>query len=105
MNAPNLWQQLIIAFVALASLPAVITLLIKLRIFPLVAFWLIVDSFEGWAQANEILCIWLFAACIAYPVLVWGFKLFRWWHEEQQCKQAMLSSAIPWYEVETGQDK
>lgn len=105
MNAPNLWQQLFIAFVALASLPAVIALLIKLRVFPLVAFWLIVDSFEGWAQANETLCIWLFVAFIAYPVLVWGFKLFRWWHEEQQWKQAMLSSAIPWYEVLPGQDK
>lgn len=105
MNAPNLWQQLLIAFVALASLPAVIALLIKLRVFPLVAFWLIVDSFKGWAQANETLCRCLFVAFIAYPVLVWGFKLFRWWHEEQQRKQAMLSNAIPWYAVSPGQDQ
>lgn len=105
MNAPNLWQQLLIAFIAIVSLPAVITLLIKLRVFPLVALWLIVDSFEEWALANETLCLWLFVAFVAYPVLSWGFKLFRWWYEEQQCKQAMLSSAIPWYEVETGQDQ
>ena len=65
MNAPNLWQQLFIAFVALASLPALIALLIKLRVFPLVAFWLIVDIFEGWAQANETMCICLFVAFIA----------------------------------------
>lgn len=101
MNAPSLWMQLLIAFVAIAALPAVTALLIKLRVFPLVALWLIVDSFEEWALANETVCLWLFVAFIAYPVLSWGFKLFRWWHEEQQCKQAMLSSAIPWYEVET----
>lgn len=105
MNAPILWQQLLIAFIAFVSLPAVIALLVKLRVFPLVAFLLIVHSFEGWAQTNETLCLWLFVAFIAYPVLVWGFKLFRWWHEEQQCKQAMLSSAIPWYAVSLRQDQ
>ena len=99
MNAPSLWIQLIIAFIAIISLPTVIVLLIKLRVFPLVVYWLVVDSFEGWAQSNESLCVWIFTACIAYPVLVWGFKLFHWWREEQQCKMAMLDSAIPWYEL------
>lgn len=105
MNAPNLWQQLLIAFVAISALPAVIALLIKLRVFPLVAFWLVVDSFEEWALANESMCRWIFIACIAYPVLVWSFKIFRWWREEQRCRQAMLANAIPWYELALEQDQ
>ena len=99
MNAPNLWQQLIIAVIAIALLPTVIALLIKLRVFPLVALWLIVDSFEEWAQANETLCTWLFVAFIAYPVIVWSVKFIRWWKEEQRLKYQMLATAIPWYEL------
>ena len=91
MNAPNLWQQLLIAFIAIVSLPAVITLLIKLRVFPLVALWLIVDSFEEWALANETLCLWLFVAFVAYPVLSWGL---RW-------KALLVCTAVPHTTSET----
>ena len=94
MNAPNMWQQLLIAVVAFAALPAVVALLIKLRVFPLVVFWLVADSYEEWVMANETMCRWIFIACIVYPILVWAFKIYRWWREEQQCKMAMLARAI-----------
>ena len=105
MGAPSLWVQILIAFFAIAALPFIIALLIKLRVFPLVAFLLVVDSFEEWALANESMCKWILIACIAYPILAWGFKIFRWWREEQQCRQAMLASAIPWYELALEQDQ
>lgn len=96
MNVPSIWMQLIIAYVGFTLLPYIIALLIKLRVFPLVALWLVVDSFEEWALANGALCRWLFIAFIAYPVVVAIFKFVRWRIEERQLTNQILATAHYW---------
>lgn len=96
MNAPSIWMQLIIAYVGFTLLPYIIALLIKLRVFPLVSLWLVVDSFEEWALANGDLCRWLFIAFIAYPVIVAIFKFVCWRMEERQLTNQILATAHYW---------
>ncbi len=95
MNAPNIWQQLLIAFLAVASIPAVITLLGKTHLLPLAVYLLTAYSFPLWASDNPILSTALLIACILYPVLVWGGKVFHWWQTEQQLRDRLLATATP----------
>ena len=45
MNAPNLWLQLLIAFLGVVSIPAVITILGKIHLLPLAVYLLAAHSF------------------------------------------------------------
>ena len=95
MNAPNLWQQLLIAFFAIASLPAIITLLGKSHLLPLAVYLLVAYSFPLWVSDNPLVSTTLLIVSILYPVLVWGGKAVQWWQEEQRIRGKMLATAIP----------
>ena len=100
MNAPNLWQQLLIAFFAIASLPAIITLLGKSHLLPLAVYLLVAYSFPLWVSNNPLIStIWLILS-ILYPVLVWGGKAAQWWQEEQQLRGRLFATATPMNSVE-----
>ncbi len=100
MNAPNIWQQLLIAFLAVASLPAVITLLGKIHLLPLAVYLLAAYSFPLWASNNPLASTTLLIICILYPVLVWGGKAVQWWQEEHQLRGRLLATATPLNSVE-----
>lgn len=95
MNAPTLWQQLLIAFIAIALTPTVIAILAKLRILPITVYLLVADSFPNLIADHKKLCLVLFVAFVAYPVLMWGRKLFRLWQEEREAREYLLATAIP----------
>ena len=95
MNAPNLWQQLLIAFLAIASIPAVITLLGKLHLLPLAICLLAAYCFPLWVSDNPVLSTILLIVSILYPVLVWGSKVVQWWQEEQYLRGRLLATATP----------
>lgn len=95
MNAPNLWQQLLIAFLAIASIPAVITLLGKIHLLPLAIYLLAAYSFPLWVSDNMALSTILLILCVLYPVLVWGGKAVQWWQEEQYIRGRLLATATP----------
>ncbi len=95
MNAPTLWQMVILALLFIASIPYILVLLAKLRILPLTVFLLVADSFGQWAAENRILCIILFALCVLYPVLTVVWKIVRWRQEEEAAKAYLLASARP----------
>ena len=95
MNAPNMWQQLLIACMAIASIPAVITLLGRIHLLPLAVYLLAAYSFPLWVSDNPALSIILLTVCILYPVSVWGSKVIRWWQEEQYIRGRLLATATP----------
>ena len=95
MNAPTLWQQLLIACIAFSLLPTVIAILAKLRILPITVYLLVADSFPELIADHKKLCLVLFVTFVAYPVLVWGWKLFRMWQEEKEAREYLLATAIP----------
>ena len=95
MNAPNLWLQLLIAFLGVASLPAVIMILGKIHLLPLAVYLLAANSFPVWASDNPLVCTTLLIVSILYPVLVWGGKAVQWWQEEQCIRGKMLATATP----------
>ena len=95
MNAPNLWQQLLIAFFAIVSIPAIITLLGKSHLLSLAVYLLVANSFPLWVSNNPLIStIWLILS-ILYPVLVWGGKAVQWWQEEQCIRGKLLATATP----------
>ena len=95
MNAPNLWQQLLIAFFAIASLPAIITLLGKSHLLPLAVYLLAAYSFPLWVSDNPLVSTALLILTVLYPVLVWGGKAVQWWQEEQYLRGRLLATATP----------
>ncbi len=95
MNAPNLWQQLLIAFLAIVSIPAVITLLGKIHLLPLAICLLAAHCFPLWVSDNPVLSTILLIVSILYPVLVWGSKVVQWWQEEQYLRGRLLATATP----------
>ena len=95
MNAPNLWMQLLIAFLGVASIPAVISILGKIHLLPLAVYLLADYSFPLWASNNPIVSTTLLILSILYPVLVWGGKAVQWWQEEQCIRGKMLATATP----------
>ena len=95
MNAPNLWQQLLIAFLGIVSLPAVITILGKIHLLPLAVYLLAAYSFPLWVSDNPLVSTTLLIVSILYPVLVWGGKAVQWWQEEQYIRGKMLATATP----------
>ncbi|MBP3683842.1 MAG: hypothetical protein J6J12_02605 [Oscillospiraceae bacterium] len=95
MNAPNLWQQLLIAFLGIVSLPAVITILGKIHLLPLAVYLLAAYSFPLWVSDNPLVSTALLIATVLYPVLVWGGKAVQWWQEEQYLRGRLLATATP----------
>ena len=95
MNAPNLWQQLLIAFLGIVSLPAVITILGKIHLLPLAVYLLAAHSFPLWVSDNPLVSTTLLILSILYPVLVWGGKAVQWWQEEQYLRGRLLATATP----------
>ena len=95
MNAPNLWQQLLIAFLAVASIPAVIMILGKIHLLPLALYLLAAYSFPLWVRDNPVVSTVLLILCVLYPVLVWGGKVVQWWQEEQCIRGRLLATATP----------
>ena len=93
MNAPNLWLQLLIAFLGVASIPAVITILGKIHLLPLAVYLLADYSFPLWASNNPIVSTTLLILSILYPVLVWGGKVVQWWQGEQYLRGKLLATA------------
>lgn len=95
MNAPNLWQQLLIAFLGIVSLPAVITILGKIHLLPLAVYLLAAYSFPLWVSDNPLVSTALLIVTVLYPVLVWGGKAVQWWQEEQYLRGRLLATATP----------
>ena len=95
MNAPNLWMQLLIAFVVVALLPAVITILGKIHLLPLAVYLLAAYSFPLWVSDNRLVSTALLIVTVLYPVLVWGGKVVQWWQEEQYLRGRLLATATP----------
>lgn len=95
MNAPTLWQQLLIAFFGVASIPAVITILGKIHLLPLAVYLLAAHSFPLWVSDNPLVSTVLLIVTVLYPVLVWGGKAVQWWQEEQYLRGKLLATATP----------
>ncbi len=95
MNAPTLWQMVILALLFLASIPYILVLLAKLRILPLTVLLLIIDSFDQWAAENSSLCIILFILFVLYPILTVVMKTVRWRREELEARNYLLRTARP----------
>ncbi len=95
MNAPTLWQQLLIAALGIASIPYVIALLAKIRLLPLTIYLLSVNSFTTWAAEHRILCIVLFALSVLYPILTVIAKIRVWRREEIEARNYLLRTARP----------
>lgn len=95
MSAPPIWLQLLIALVAISLVPTVIAILAKLRILPITVYLLVADSFPELIADHKKLCLVLFVAFVAYPVLMWGRKLFQLWKEERDAREYLLATAVP----------
>ena len=95
MNAPNLWLQLLIALLGVASIPAVITILGKIHLLPLAVYLLAANSFPLWVSDNRLISTALLIVTVLYPVLVWGSKVVQWWQEEQYLRGRLLATATP----------
>ena len=95
MNAPNLWMQLLIAFLGVALLPAVITILGKIHLLPLAVYLLAAYSFPLWVSDNRLISTAALIVSVLYPVLVWGGKVAQWWQEEQYLRGRLLATATP----------
>ena len=95
MNAPNLWQQLLIAFLGIVSFPAVITILGKIHLLPLAVYLLAAYSFPVWVSDNPLVSTAVLIVTVLYPVLVWGGKAVQWWQEEQYLRGRLLATATP----------
>lgn len=95
MNAPNLWMQLLIAFVGVALLPAVITILGKIHLLPLAVYLLAAYSFPLWVSDHPLVSTALLIVTVLYPVLVWGSNAVQWWQEEQFIRGKLLATATP----------
>ena len=104
MKAPSLWVQLLIALLAIGSLPTVISLLAKIHLLPLVVSLLMTYGAPTWAAEHQkVLTIMLILSTL-YPLLVWGGRLYGWWQEEQYLRGKLLASATPLYSIEDTQD-
>lgn len=85
-------KQLLIVFLILAMLPLACRLLWRLRLLPLAVYLAATHLFfPTWAAEHELLRLGLFAACILFSVLSWGWKLHRRKQEQQFWETLILS--------------
>lgn len=105
MKAPSLWVQLLIALLAIGSLPTVISLLAKIHLLPLAVSLLMAYGAPTWAAEHQKILTIMLIISILYPLFVWGSKLYGWWKEEQYLRGKLLASATPFYSIEDIQDR
>ena len=76
-------QHLIVALVIL-SLPIVVRILWKLRLFPLGCYFVATKLlWPRWAESHQTVCILLFIACILFFAVTWIVHFVRKRREEQ----------------------
>lgn len=65
-------HQLLIVALVILSLPIVVRILWKLRLFPLGCYFVATTLFwPRWAEAHRTVCILLFIACILFFAVTW----------------------------------
>ena len=77
-------HQLLIVSLVILSLPIVVRILWKLRLFPLGCYFVATKLFwPRWAAAHKTACILIFIACVLFFVLCWTIRYIRQKREEQ----------------------
>ena len=77
-------HQLLIVALVILSLPIVVRILWKLRLFPLGCYFVATKLFwPRWAEAHRTVCILLFIACILFFSVTWIVHFVRKRREEQ----------------------
>ena len=77
-------HQLLIVALVILSLPIVVRILWKLRLFPLGCYFVATKLFwPRWAEAHRTVCILIFIACVLFFVLCWTIRYIRQKREEQ----------------------
>ena len=77
-------HQLLIVSLVILSLPIVVRILWKLRLFPLGCYFVATKLFwPRWATAHETICILLFIACILFFAVTWIVHFARKKREEK----------------------
>ncbi len=77
-------HQLLIVSLVILSLPIVVRILWKLRLFPLGCYFVATKLFwPRWAAAHRTSCILIFIACVLFFVLCWTIRYIRQKREEQ----------------------
>ena len=77
-------RQLLIVALVILSLPIVVRILWKLRLFPLSCYFVATKLFwPRWALAHRTACILIFIACVLFFVLCWTIRYIRQKREEQ----------------------
>lgn len=100
MGAPSVWVQILIALLAIGSLPMVVTLLARIHLLPLAVSLLVAYGAPAWAAAHQTQLTIALILSALYPLMVWGSKLYSWWQEELYLRGNLLASATPLNSIE-----
>ena len=77
-------HQLLIVSLVILSLPIVVRILWKLRLFPLGCYFVATKLFwPRWATAHRTACILIFVGCVLFFLLYWIVRFIRQNREEQ----------------------
>ena len=77
-------HQLLIVSLVILSLPIVVRILWKLRLFPLGCYFVATKLFcPRWAIAHRTACILIFVGCVLFFLLFWIVRFIRQKREEQ----------------------
>ena len=77
-------HQLLIGSLVILSLPIVVRILWKLRLFPLGCYFVATKLFwPRWATAHRTACILIFVGCVLFFLLYWIVRFIRQKREEQ----------------------
>ena len=77
-------HQLLIVSLVILSLPIVVRILWKLRLFPLGCYFVATKLFwPRWAAAHRTACILIFVGCVLFFLLYWIVRFIRQKREEQ----------------------
>ena len=77
-------HQLLIVSLVILSLPIVVRILWKLRLFPLGCYFVATKLFwPRWAAAHRTACILIFVGCVLFFLLYWIVRVIRQKREEQ----------------------
>ena len=77
-------HQLLIVALVILSLPIVVRILWKLRLFPLGCYFVATKLFwPRWATAHRTACILIFVGCVLFFLLYWIVRFIRQKREEQ----------------------
>ena len=88
-------HQLLIVALVILSLPIVVRILWKLRLFPLGCYFVATKLFwPRWAEAHRTACILLFIACILFFAVTWIVHFVRKRREEQIMAELIHAPSI-----------